>query len=110
MRRQFAALVVGGLAALLLPTAAVGAEPPPAFTPGASGVGDPYYPLDGNGGYDVQSYDLDLRYDPGTDVLTGTATITASATSTSSPIPRTAALQPPPRNRRSQAQSDTRGP
>lgn len=43
-------------------------------------MGDPYYPLDGNGGYDVQSYDLDLRYDPGSDVLTGTATITASAT------------------------------
>ncbi len=79
MRRRFVALVAGGLAALLLPTAAVGADPAPAFTPGASGVGDPYYPLDGNGGYDVQNYDLDLRYDPGTDVLTGTATITASA-------------------------------
>ena len=22
-------------------------------TPGAPGIGDPYYPLDGNGGYDV---------------------------------------------------------
>ena len=40
----------------------------------------PYYPLDGNGGYDVRHYDLDLRYDPATDVLGGTATITARAT------------------------------
>lgn len=80
MRRRIAALMVGGVAALVLPTGPVGAEPPPAFAPGASGVGDPYYPLDGNGGYDVQSYELDLRYDPATEVLTGTATIAATAT------------------------------
>jgi aminopeptidase N len=29
---------------------------------GADGVGDPYYPKMGNTGYDVQSYDVDLRY------------------------------------------------
>ena len=48
-------------------------------SPGASGIGDPYYPLDGNGGYDVQHYDLDVRYDPDTDILTGVATIEAKA-------------------------------
>jgi aminopeptidase N len=48
--------------------------------PGAPGIGDPYYPLDGNGGYDVRHYDLDLRYDPATDVLSGTATVEATAT------------------------------
>jgi aminopeptidase N len=47
--------------------------------PGAPGIGDPYYPLDGNGGYDVLHYDLDVRYDPATDVLTGVATIVAGA-------------------------------
>ena len=47
--------------------------------PGAPGAGDPYFPLDGNGGYDVQHYLLDLDYDPATDVLSGTATITARA-------------------------------
>jgi aminopeptidase N len=47
---------------------------------GAAGIGDPYLPTAGNGGYDVDSYDLDLTYEPGTDRLTGTATITASAT------------------------------
>src|SRR5688572_16363832 len=49
-------------------------------TPGAPGIGDPYYPLDGNGGYDVGHYDLDVTYDPDTDVLTGVATIHAVAT------------------------------
>jgi aminopeptidase N len=48
--------------------------------PGAPGIGDPYYPLDGNGGYDVSHYDLEVTYDPDTDVLTGVATIHAVAT------------------------------
>lgn len=52
--------------------------PPPA--PGAPGIGDPYFPTAGNGGYDVRRYDLELRYDPAADRLTGTATITATAT------------------------------
>jgi aminopeptidase N len=47
--------------------------------PGAPGIGDPYFPLDGNGGYDVGNYDLDLRYDPASDRLSGVATITARA-------------------------------
>src|SRR5689334_8695714 len=52
----------------------------PAATPGAAGVGDPYFPLDGNGGYDVRHYGLDLRYTPDTDVLAGVATVRARAT------------------------------
>jgi hypothetical protein len=50
------------------------------FQPGAPGLGDAYYPLDGNGGYNVARYLLDLSYDPATDVLAGTATIRAQAT------------------------------
>ena len=50
------------------------------YTAGAAGIGDPYFPTYGNGGYDVAGYDLKLRYDPKTDVLAGTATITATAT------------------------------
>jgi hypothetical protein len=46
-----------------------------AYTPGAAGVGDPYFPLDGNGGYDTEHYLLDVRYDPATDTVDGTATI-----------------------------------
>ncbi|MFC4049765.1 M1 family metallopeptidase [Actinomadura syzygii] len=48
--------------------------------PGAPGIGDPYYPDYGNGGYDVGHYDLDLKYQPATDTLQGTAKITARAT------------------------------
>lgn len=53
---------------------------PGAFGPGSDGIGDPYFPTAGNGGYDVGHYDLDLRYDPATDRLTGMAVITATAT------------------------------
>lgn len=50
------------------------------FTPGAPGIGDPYYPSSGNGGYDVSHYDLRLKYQPATDLLEGTATILATTT------------------------------
>ena len=45
-------------------------------------MGDAYYPTYGNGGYDVGHYELDLAYDPATDVLEGDATIKAKATRT----------------------------
>jgi aminopeptidase N len=48
---------------------------------GAAGIGDPYFPLYGNGGYDVEHYLLKLSYDPATDQLTGEALITARALS-----------------------------
>jgi len=51
-----------------------------AFLPGAAGAGDPYFPLDGNGGYDVRSYGLEVKYDPATDVLEGRAKIRARTT------------------------------
>jgi aminopeptidase N len=41
---------------------------------------DPYYPKDGNGGYDVQDYALTLDYDPGYLLLRGRATVKAAAT------------------------------
>ncbi|MFF4320485.1 M1 family metallopeptidase [Streptomyces sp. NPDC001568] len=47
--------------------------------PGASGVRDPYFPRAGNGGYQVEHYDLDLAYDPADGRLHGTAVITARA-------------------------------
>src|SRR4029453_13980533 len=34
------------------------------FLPGAPGAGDAYFPFAGNGGYDVQHYDLDITYTP----------------------------------------------
>jgi aminopeptidase N len=60
---------------LARPAAAAGA-----FGPGAPGLGDPFFPLAGNGGYDVTHYDLRLDYDPASRLLRGTATIRAVAT------------------------------
>ncbi|AVT39007.1 M1 family metallopeptidase [Plantactinospora sp. BB1] len=55
-------------------------RPTEGFRPGAPGIGDPYFPTYGNGGYDVASYHLRVRYDPATDELTGDASIEATAT------------------------------
>jgi len=65
---------------LMLLGAGVATAGPVQGTPGAAGIGDPYFPLDGNGGYDVLGYDLDLRYNPGNDRLSGVAAIRAKAT------------------------------
>ncbi|MCD5354800.1 M1 family metallopeptidase [Kineosporia mesophila] len=51
-----------------------------AATPGAPGAGDVYFPDYGNGGYDVQHYDVRVRYQPATDQLSGTTTILARST------------------------------
>lgn len=71
-----------GLAAVLclVYSAGAGAAFAVDFTPGSPGLGDPFFPLGGNGGYDVDHYGLTLAYDPPSNVLTGTAEITATAT------------------------------
>jgi aminopeptidase N len=75
-----AALLAGGCTGDAEPSPSASAGAPPRFAAGAEGIGDPYFPTYGNGGYDVAGYDLDLRYDPASGRLTGTATITATAT------------------------------
>jgi aminopeptidase N len=47
---------------------------------GASGIGDPYFPLDGNGGIDVKSYDVHDRYEFASGRLTGRTRISLVAT------------------------------
>src|SRR5215207_8604151 len=64
-------------AVLAVPAQAAAAQE---FTPGSAGLGDPFFPLAGNGGYDVGHYSLVFSYDPATRVLDGTATLTATAT------------------------------
>ena len=49
------------------------------YSAGSFGLGDPFFPDAGNGGYDVASYDLDLDYTPATRALAGKAFITATA-------------------------------
>ena len=48
-------------------------------TEGDAGVGDPYYPDYGSGGYDALSYILRLAWDPGEKRLSGTAVMRAKA-------------------------------
>jgi hypothetical protein len=51
-----------------------------AYTPGARTLGDNLLPALGNGGYDVQHYDLNIAYDPATKLMDSTAKITSIAT------------------------------
>ncbi len=67
-------------AAVGTPTASAASLTHAKFTPGAPGVGDPYFRYEGNGGYDVQHYDLNLTYIPKEHHLGGNVTITAVAT------------------------------
>ncbi|MDQ1618283.1 MAG: hypothetical protein QOE19_852 [Actinomycetota bacterium] len=55
------------------------AAPALASTHGARGAGDRYFPLQGNGGYDVKHYDLRLRYDPASRHLRARTIIRATA-------------------------------
>ena len=64
------------VAAPLLPASGAGMG----ARPGADSAGDDYVGRLGNGGYDVSHYDLDVKYDPGSDMLWGTTTIDAVAT------------------------------
>jgi aminopeptidase N len=76
MKRGF----VLAVAVTVMALAAAPAGSAATFSPGSAGLGDPMYPLAGNGGYDVSHYSLDLDYVPSTNTLTGTAVITARAT------------------------------
>jgi aminopeptidase N len=67
-------LTAAGALVLALPAAGRAA-----FVKGSPGLGDPYFPRAGNGGYDVESYYLRLRYRPGTNRLRAVATIRATA-------------------------------
>ncbi|MER7758486.1 M1 family metallopeptidase [Streptomyces sp. NPDC097619] len=73
-RKVIAPSVLAASLLLVIPASAA------SFAPGAPGIGDPYYPASGNGGYDVSHYDLRLQYQPKTDLLEGTATILATTT------------------------------
>jgi hypothetical protein len=77
VKRLLVCVVIGALSAVFTAGAEAGGGP---FQPGAPGIGDPYFPLAGNGGYDVGHYTLNLAYDPPTQQLDGVATIRATAT------------------------------
>src|SRR5919107_1059727 len=72
--RHTLALLVAAATILIGSPASAGASP------GTPGVGDAYFPLAGNGGYDVRHYGLDIRYRPDTRAFAGTAVVSARAT------------------------------
>ncbi len=69
-------LVLGLVLGLVGPTRAEAARP----SPGGAGIGDPYFPRDGNGGIDVRHYDVRVRYDFATGRLVGRTTLRLRAT------------------------------
>ena len=77
MLRKLGLFVIVGVGITMMPAVA---DASPDFLPGAAGIGDPYFPGDGNGGYDVVHYHLDVTYDPATGELRGVADIEATAT------------------------------
>jgi aminopeptidase N len=72
--------VIAGLAGSGTVATARGASTSALPLPGASGAGDGYFPLDGNGGYDVAHYGVRSTMRLATGRLSGTTTITATAT------------------------------
>ncbi|MQW77658.1 M1 family peptidase [Nocardioides sp. dk4132] len=77
--RRLAALVAPALLIpplLTSPSAALVADP----VPGAAGIGDPYFPLDGNGGIDVRHYDVRVAYDFDSGMLRGRTDVRLEAT------------------------------
>jgi aminopeptidase N len=76
VRPRALVLAIALLAVAAAPARAAGPSP------GAAGIGDPLFPGLGNGGYDVQHYDLDLRYATSapSQPIDGTVTIVARAT------------------------------
>ncbi len=71
MHRHLSCAVAGLAAALVLAAPAGAAN----WSAGSDGLGDPFFPQAGNGGYDARHYSLDLDYAPATKTLTGSAAI-----------------------------------
>ena len=54
----------------------------PVAVQGGSGVGDPYFPMLGNTGYDAKHYDVKMKVDPRQNHIVASNTMTAEATDT----------------------------
>jgi aminopeptidase N len=77
MRGRVARVAAVAAAFACAATAAAHAQ---THAPGASGVGDPYFPKSGNGGYDVSRYAIALRYRPNSRRAVATTALSATAT------------------------------
>ena len=79
LRPLAVAAVTGGLV-LSLSASGAPAVSRAAPTPGSDGIGDAYFPRDGNGGINVLEYDIHDRYAFGTGRLSGYTRLTVRAT------------------------------
>jgi aminopeptidase N len=79
IRRLAALTATAALVAVPLVSseAAVGRDDDPH---GSTGIGDPYFPLDGNGGIDVQRYEIHDRYDFASQKLSGWTKVSLTTT------------------------------
>ena len=82
MRRRPAVALATALllAAGAAPAPAEPGDPAGTPAPGSAGIGDAYFPQDGNGGYDVRHYDVHVSTAIADGRLTGRTTVTATAT------------------------------
>jgi len=80
MRYRTAMTAALGASALVLALVPSADAQHAAYSPGSSGVGDAYFPQAGNGGYDVQHYDVRLNYFAKKKTIDATARILARAT------------------------------
>ncbi len=78
MSRRLVLLLTVTLAVLIVPIPAV-AQAQEGPVAGAAGIGDPYFPTLGNGGYDAQHYTIALSADPAANTIDATTAITALA-------------------------------
>jgi len=77
-RRAVAALLAA-VTSLLLAAGCTGGDQPAATATATPVPLDPYYPGQGDPGYQVDHYDLAVRYDPASDELSGRARVNATA-------------------------------
>ncbi len=83
VRSRLVPAVLAPLLGLVLAGSPLGAAPGSAErapAPGAVGIGDPYFPQDGNGGIDVLHYDVRDRYSFGSGRLAGRTRLDVRAT------------------------------
>lgn len=85
MKKRFSRTLYLGLSILFLagcmsPAPTATPVPLPVPVAGAPGMGDPYFPNWGNGGYDVGKYTIALEVNPIANTIKGSTTITATAT------------------------------
>ena len=76
--RRLLIVVAGGVVATVLVTGTAAGHPK--FVKGSAGLGDPYFPRAGNGGYNVPHYGIDLPLQAEPNFMRARTKILATAT------------------------------